>query len=107
MIECVEFERFRGFRKLKADLRPHAYIVGPNSAGKSTVLEAIGLAEQCLRIAFRKLAKIKVYDQERQFSAYSLPPALDSGDDPVRFDFGSDETRITVRWSTGASVNIV
>jgi hypothetical protein len=107
MIECVEFERFRGFKRLKAVLRPHAYIVGPNSAGKSTVLEAIGLAEQCLRIAFRKLPKLKVFDRERRLAAYSLPPALDGGDDPVRYDFGSDETRITVRWSTGATIHIV
>ena len=36
---------------MRTELVPHAYIVGPNSAGKSTVLEAIGLAELCLRTA--------------------------------------------------------
>lgn len=107
MIETVEFARFRGFRELKAHLRPHAYIVGPNSAGKSTILEAIGLAEQCLRIAFRKLPIIKVHDQGQQYAAYPLPPALDNGDDPVRHDFGSDETRVCVRWSNGAAIQIV
>lgn len=107
MIESIEFVRFRGFRKLRADLRPHAYIVGPNSAGKSTVLEAIGLAEQCLRIAYRKLATIKVLDKGHRAAGYPLPTSIDSLDDPIRFDFGKDETRICVRWSNGANVQIV
>ena len=47
MITAIEFQRFRGYERLKADLSPHAYIVGPNSAGKSTILEAVGLAERC------------------------------------------------------------
>jgi ABC-type nitrate/sulfonate/bicarbonate transport system ATPase subunit len=107
MIESVAFTRFRGFMKLKAELTPHAFIVGPNSAGKSTVLEAIALAEQCLRIAFRKRPVINVADSGCRFPAYSLPSAFHKGDDPVRYDFGSDETRICVRWSNGASIHIV
>ena len=107
MIEYIDFVRFRGFRKLKADLRPHAFIVGPNSAGKSTVLEAVGLAEQCLRIAYRKLATLRINDKGRRLVGYPLPASVDSQDDPVRFDFGSDETRICVRWSTGATIQIV
>ena len=107
MIESIDFVRFRGFRKLKADLRPHAFIVGPNSAGKSTVLEAIGLADQCLRIAYRKLATLRINDRGRHVSAYPLPASVVSQDDPVRFDFGTDETRICVRWSTGATIQIV
>jgi hypothetical protein len=107
MIESVEFLRFRGFARLKATLLPHSYIVGPNSAGKSTVLEAIGLAEQCLRIAFRKLPTIQVHTQGQRFAAYPLPLHLDNGDDPVRFDFCSDETRICVRWLNGATIQIV
>jgi hypothetical protein len=107
MIESVAFTRFRGFRKLKAELAPHAFIVGPNSAGKSTVLEAIALAEQCLRIAFRKRPVINVTDSGYRVPAYSLPSAFDKGDDPVRYDFGSDETRVCVRWANGASIHIV
>jgi hypothetical protein len=107
MIESVAFTRFRGFSKLKAELLPHAYIMGPNSAGKSTVLEAIGLAEQCLRIAFRKRPVINVNDRGQRVGAYSLPAALDNGDDPVRHEFGRDESRICVRWSNGATVHIV
>jgi hypothetical protein len=107
MIKIVEFSRFRGFARLHADLLPHAYIVGPNSAGKSTVLEAIGLAEQCLRIARRKLPTLKLVDKEQTWRAYPLPISNDGDDDPVRYDFGSDETRVSVQWTNGSRVNMV
>lgn len=107
MIKLVEFSRFRGFARLHVDLLPHAYIVGPNSAGKSTVLEAIGLAEQCLRIARRKLPSIRVADKQQSWKAYPLPTANNEGDDPVRHDFGSEETRVSVQWTNGARVNMV
>jgi hypothetical protein len=107
MIRLVEFLRFRGFARLRVELLPHAYIVGPNSAGKSTVLEAIALAEQCLRIARRKLATIRVADRRQTWKAYPLPSDSNDGDDPVRYDFGKEETRVSVQWTNGARVNIV
>ncbi len=54
MIAEVELRRFRGFHHVLADLLPHAFVSGPNSAGKSTILEAIALAENCLRVARRQ-----------------------------------------------------
>lgn len=107
MIKLVEFLRFRGFERLRAELLPHAYIVGPNSAGKSTVLEAIGLAEQCLRIARRKMPFKIVMDNGHRWKAYPLPQSIDNEDDPVRHDFGSDETRVSVHWANGACIHMV
>jgi hypothetical protein len=107
MITLAEFVRFRGFDRMRADLTPHAYIVGPNSAGKSTVLEAISLAEQCLRVARRKSPTLIITRQGERWKAYPLPPSLEDEDDPVRHDFGDAETRVSIQWSTGASIHIV
>jgi hypothetical protein len=92
---------------MRAELTPHAYIVGPNSAGKSTVLEAIGLAEQCLRIARRKTPPFTVLHDGRRWKAYPMPPSVEDGDDPVRHDFGDEETRVSVSWTNGARIHMV
>lgn len=107
MVKIVEFLRFRGFERLRADLTPHAYIVGPNSAGKSTVLEALGLAERCLRIARRKSAAPAVVVGGKRVRAFAMPPAIDSEEDPVRYEFGTAETRVSVHWGTGARIHMV
>lgn len=107
MITLVEFLRFRGFERLRADLTPHAYIVGPNSAGKSTILEAIGLAEQCLRIARRKTPTWITGNGGRKLRGFLLPQSIDTEEDPVRHDFGDQEARITVHWGSGSRIHIV
>ena len=107
MIACAEFVRFRGFDHMRAELVPHAYIVGPNSAGKSTVLEAIGLAEQCLKTARRKTPPFVVIHNGRRRKAFPFPPSIEDGEDPVRHDFGNEETRVSVHWATGARIHMV
>lgn len=107
MIKAIEFLRYRGFPRLKVGLLPHGYIVGPNSAGKSTLLEAIALAEQCLRVARRKLPTIRARDNGQTWRAYPLLSNSERDEDPVRYDFGSEEARVTVEWDNGARVNIV
>jgi hypothetical protein len=107
MIKAVEFSRFRGFARLKVELLPHAYIVGPNSAGKSTVLEALGLVEQCLRLARCKLPSLRIIDNKQSWRAYPIPSENEDSQDPVRFDFGNDEARVSVEWVNGARINII
>jgi hypothetical protein len=107
MVTNVDFLRFRGFERLRASLVPHAYIVGPNSAGKSTVIEAIAFAEQCLKTARRKMPPLKVESRGVYWNAYPLPSSANDEEDPVRYDFGRQETRVSVQWDTGAKVHIV
>jgi hypothetical protein len=109
MITRAEFHRFRGFERLTADLAPHAYVVGPNSAGKSTVLEAIALAERCRQRARRQRSQFDARHRGELRRAYVLP-SLDEdseGEDPVRYDFGTAEASVVVRWETGASIHMV
>jgi len=109
MLTKVEFKRFRGFERLAADLAPHAYIVGPNSAGKSTVIEAIALAERCLQRARRQRPLFEARHRAGIWKAYPMPSLEDNaeGEDPVRFDFGTSEASVAVRWRTGASLHMV
>jgi hypothetical protein len=48
MLKRVELHNFRGFAELAADLRPVTVVLGPNSAGKTSLLHAIRIASQLL-----------------------------------------------------------
>jgi hypothetical protein len=107
VITEVELQSFRGFQYVRAEVAPHAFVVGANSAGKSTILEAIGLAERCLRIARRIKPEIEVSRAGLTLRSFRLPPSLDDEEDPVRHEFKSAEASIVVRWNNGCTASIV
>ena len=93
---------------MNVDLAPNAFIIGPNSAGKSTVIESIALAERCLQIARRKAPTRRVKHAGEERKAYSMPLlGEEDADDPVRFDFGRDEARASIFWQNGSSIHMV
>lgn len=104
----AEFSRFRAFERLKIGLAPNAYIVGPNSAGKSTVLESIALAQQCLKRVGRQVPTLRVEHAGGYRRGYLLPSVGEEGaDDPVRHEFGSAEARVSLFWENGAAIHMV
>lgn len=107
MIIKVELRSFRGFERVEAALAPHAFVSGANSAGKSTIIEAIALAEGCLRLAKRQNHHMQVSWGGVLFPAYRVPTSSEDEDDPVRHEFRNDETRIKARWESGATIEIV
>lgn len=108
MISHIELSKFRGYSRFQAALLPHSFLVGPNSAGKSTIIEALGLAEKCLRLARRRSPSIKIQSGHGSRRAYPIPrPPADELDDPVRYEFGVHEARVVVTWSSGASLHML
>lgn len=107
MISKIEFDHFRGFERLSADLSPDAYIVGPNSAGKSTVLEAVALAEQVLQRARRMRPKMSARHRGLSWQAFPIGTSRPDGDDPVRHDFGTSEARVSIEWTSGNQIHLV
>ncbi|MGN6489599.1 MAG: AAA family ATPase [Devosia sp.] len=107
MIAQIELRSFRGFQRVTADLAPHAFVSGTNSAGKSTILEAIALAEGCLRLARRQHHQVHVSREGLSLPGYRLPTSSEDEEDPVRHEFRNDETSITARWTNGARIEIV
>src|SRR4051812_31747041 len=100
---------YRGFRRFRAQLAPQAFLVGPNSAGKSTIVETIELAERCLRQAPRTKDTWPVVDGDTTVRAMPLPRDVfrQSDEDPVRYDFGEAPARASVTWSSGAAVHLL
>ena len=54
MLTHLDLQRFRGFSSLAVDLRPVSVLLGPNSSGKSSVLQAVRLACSALGWVLRQ-----------------------------------------------------
>lgn len=108
MITSAEFNKFRGFARMRVQLAPNGYIVGPNSAGKSTVIESVALAEMCLQRARRQNPTLRVDHRGTSRKAFVLPRVDDDdAEDPVRYEFGQDEAYVGIRWEGGPSIHMV
>jgi hypothetical protein len=62
MLRRIDIDSFRGFTKLTAELAPVTVLLGPNSSGKSSVLQAVRLACAALALALRQELEPKVRD---------------------------------------------
>lgn len=108
VIDGLDLHRYRGFERLSVDLSPTAYIVGPNSAGKSTVIEAVALAETCRKRARRENPKLIVEHRREPRRAWAMPQrSNEDGEDPVRYEFAEAEAAVAVRWSDSRSLHMV
>ena len=97
----MAFERFR------LDLRGDAYLAGPNNAGKSTLITAIRVGAQMLRIATRRNPTETFMNSREQVLGYSFTNAqvgLDGANlrhiPGPRIDRGSDRGGKTVPFGT-------
>ncbi len=64
MLTRVELSKFRGFARLAADVRPVTVVLGPNSAGKTTLLHAVRIALQQLEHSLRVASPRRREDSE-------------------------------------------
>ena len=98
----MAFERFR------LDLRGDAYLAGPNNAGKSTLIRAIRVAAQMLRIAARRNPTETFWDGKEQVLGYSFSSSQVGLDAPnLRHEFRDVDTRIAVRFRGGGVLTAV
>lgn len=54
----VEFKRFKAFESFRVDLRKFNVLVGPNNAGKSTIIAAFRILSEAMRRASSRKAEI-------------------------------------------------
>jgi hypothetical protein len=67
----LEFTRFKAFERYRIDLRRFNVLVGPNNAGKSTIVGAFRILAEALRRANNKKAEIVIGPRGR-VSGYSI-----------------------------------
>ncbi|UPK77160.1 AAA family ATPase [Nocardioidaceae bacterium SCSIO 66511] len=83
-------------------------MVGPNNAGKSTILTALRTVDVLLRYAHRRKPDLTAVDGNHTVRGYPINlrefPALR---DSLRYEFGDEETRLELEWKSGARLTAV
>lgn len=108
MLKQLRLKNFRAFRDFSLSFKEGAYLVGPNNAGKSTLLTAIRTADALMRYAHRRSADLQRDHDGRNVRAYPVSlndfPALR---DSLRHEFGSEEAVLQLTWTSGARLTAV
>lgn len=87
----VEFARFKAFKSFTVHIRPFNILVGPNNAGKSTILAAFRILAAGMRKASSKRAEI-VQSPSGRALGYSVDlGAISVAEENIFFDYDDSE----------------
>jgi energy-coupling factor transporter ATP-binding protein EcfA2 len=105
MLKTLRLVNFRAFRTFNLSFGDSAYLIGPNNAGKSTILTSLRLSEVLLRLAYSKKPEENREDGGGWHRAYPVSlaefPALSES---IRHEFHDNEARLELTWKTGAKL---
>jgi hypothetical protein len=108
MLRQLRLKNFRSFRNFTIWFGDGAYPVGPNNAGKSTILTALRTADVLLRYAQQRNPMLSGVHNDRHYVAYPIslrdfPALLES----VRYDFRGEEASFQLTWTSDARLTAV
>jgi AAA domain len=109
VITRLRLQHFKGFRDFAITFGDDALLVGPNNAGKSTIIGALRLCGSATRVAMRTKASEAFQDQGNWISGHPLHLATRAGfvSENIRHEFDESETRLDLTYSTKAMLHIV
>ncbi|RZT12898.1 putative ATP-dependent endonuclease of OLD family [Kribbella sp. VKM Ac-2569] len=108
MLKQLKLTNFRAFKKFTLTFGESAYLVGPNNAGKSTILTAIRTVEVLLRYAYARKPDVAIQHNGSRLLGYPVTlrefPALR---DSIRYEFGDAEAALELTWKSGVKLTAV
>ncbi|MGQ2901817.1 ATP-dependent nuclease [Neoaquamicrobium sediminum] len=115
-IQSISFSNFKRFSRFSLACKETNIIVGPNNAGKSTILDAFRLFRDVYRFASRNNPQLREQSEIGVCASYRMPPNLigipienvvrDYGDDPAKIEIRlSNDSRLHVWLHPNESVN--
>lgn len=109
MLTQLRLTRYKGFRAFTANLKDHSLLLGPNNAGKSTIINALRLGGAAAKVLMRLRATEVFRDLDRNILGHPLASVPDDGYDfgNIAHEFQAGESRLELKFSTGAIVRIV
>ncbi len=104
MLKQLRLVNFRSFQHFTISFGDGAFLVGPNNAGKSTILTALRTADVLIRFAQRRNPSLRREHADRNFLAYPIIinefAALEQS---VHYEFDrTAEARFELTWRSGA-----
>jgi energy-coupling factor transporter ATP-binding protein EcfA2 len=104
-ISSLRLTSFKGFSKFNMNLGQHAFIVGPNNAGKSTVIEALKASAYMLRYAKSRSPADVDMDGSKQVVGYRIgTDEFGLVTENIQHEFRNVESRVEVTFSNKAKL---
>jgi energy-coupling factor transporter ATP-binding protein EcfA2 len=108
MISELQLHDFRAFSGYRVNFRQENVLVGPNSAGKSTLLTALRFARACTRSAYRLRPNLTIRHRDSWVQAYPVPTReFEILQESVRHEFRDVEANLHLKWKNKASLTVV
>jgi len=101
--------QFKGFRKFDIAFGDGALLIGPNNAGKSTIISAIKIGNSAAKLAMRLGAKDVFRDGSRTVRGWYVSSIPEDGfvSQNIRHEFEEKESRVELEYTSGARINLV
>jgi hypothetical protein len=104
----VELVNFKAFDRFSVPLRGSAYLVGPNNAGKSTIISAIRAGALMVRWGMRRNpTDVLTYNNEQFYSHPIRSGQFDLVEENLSHDFRDLDTRLVLHFSNRARLTAV
>lgn len=108
MITGVYLQNFKAFERFRVTFKGDAFLVGPNNAGKSTVIAALRSVASMVRIASRERATQSFeVDGFQQAGYWFNGQQIGLVDENLRHEFHQVETRVKAKFESGATLEAV
>ncbi|MFD3697736.1 ATP-dependent endonuclease [Streptomyces sp. NPDC058646] len=109
MISHIKLRNFKAFENFTITLNESSLLVGPNSAGKSTILSALKFAEACLKSAKRTKPSLSRQHGSSWVQGYPIPVKdFELLNESVRHEFRENtETSLELSWKNGSKLRAV
>lgn len=108
MVRRLDLINFKAFERFRIDFRDDAFLVGPNNAGKSTILAALRAGAYMARLAYRRQATDALQvDGVGRLGWNFSGDAVRLVEENLRHEFHQTETRLTLHFGSGASLHAI
>jgi energy-coupling factor transporter ATP-binding protein EcfA2 len=105
MIRSLHLEHFKAFESFTITFPEDAVLVGPNNAGKSTVIAALRSVASMVRTASRfRPPAVREMDSVERFGHNFSGQSIGLIEENLRYEFHEVETRLAVRFKGDASI---
>ncbi|MFF4355872.1 ATP-dependent endonuclease [Streptomyces sp. NPDC001604] len=112
MLKKLRLHHFKGFADFEIHFGQQAVLVGPNNAGKSTIISALRLAAEEVSFARRRNCRDRFnLDGNRWALGHQLSSGIGNPSgfvgENIRHEFRESETRLELTFSSGASLKSI
>ena len=102
VIKRLKLVNYRSFQNFTVNFSRESCLVGPNNAGKSTVLTALRLSDSMLRLAHSRAPQARVRFKDRTYQGYPLSlTEFQSLQESLRYEFRNSETWLELTFDSG------